>query len=148
MDNGPIYFSTNSGVTWETILSPGKHSLMIVSGDGECGVFAVQTILTNEQHATTTLARNWYAVASASDGSGLIISGSDSSSPPVLNISTLEKQIVLSWPASFTGYALQENSDLATTNWVGVTMAPSVLNGFNRVILPAGTPHKFYRLKK
>ncbi|MGH7993799.1 MAG: hypothetical protein ACREDQ_09805 [Limisphaerales bacterium] len=148
VDNGPIYFSTNSGVTWETITSPGKHSLLIVSGDGESGVFAVQTILTHAQHATATLARHWYAVASGSDGSGLIISGSDSPSPPVLNISTLETQIILSWPASFTGYALQENSDLTTTNWVGVTVAPSVLNGFNRVILPRGTPHKFYRLKK
>ena len=147
VDNGPIYSSTNSGVTWETINNPGEHSLLITSGDGECGVFAVQTILTNEQPASAVPASNWYAVASGSDGSGLIVSGSDSPSPPVLSISIFGNQVIIAWPSSVAGYALQENSDLTTTNWTDVIVAPSVFNGFNRVILPADTPHNFYRLK-
>lgn len=145
VDNGPIYFSTNSGVTWETITSPGNHSFPIVVGDGGCTISAVQTILTNEQNAA---ASNWYAVATGSDGSGLIISGSDSVSSPVLNISVLENQIVLSWPSSISGYTLQDNHDLTTTNWSDVNATPSVFNGFNRVILPGNATQKFYRLKK
>lgn len=148
VDGGPIYYSTNSGITWETISTPGEHSLPIILGDSSCGIFATQTIQRDEQFTPTVSARNWYAVASGSDGSGVVISGSDSLSPPVLNISISDGQIIISWPSSITGYTLQENPDLTTTNWTDVTVAPSKLNGFNRVVLPADTPHAFYRLQK
>jgi len=148
VDGGPIYFSTNSGITWETISTPGKHSLPIILGDGGCGIFADQTVASNEQLTSTVSARNWYAVVSGSDGSGLVISGSDSQSAPVLNISTSDGQIIVSWSSSINGYTLQGNPDLSTTNWTDVAIEPSELNGFNRVVLSADTPHAFYRLRK
>ena len=67
-------------------------------------------------------------------------------SPSTLNsqLSTINVQ----WPFPSTGFALEQNPTLGTTNWTSVTN--SVLNdgSFNRVIVPANTGNKFYRLKK
>lgn len=53
---------------------------------------------------------------------------------------------VISWPGAVTGYGLQQNSDLTTTNWVNVTNAVVLTNGLNEVTLPAGGSNEFYRL--
>jgi len=53
---------------------------------------------------------------------------------------------LISWPAAISGYVLQANSDLTTTNWVNVTNLPSVVNQQNQVTLPAGSSKMFYRL--
>jgi hypothetical protein len=37
--------------------------------------------------------------------------------------------IVLSWPSYATGFGLQENTDLTTTNWTNVLLNPTVTNG-------------------
>ena len=55
--------------------------------------------------------------------------------------------VVLSWPASSSGFNLQQNTNVASTNWVAVLTTPVVTNGRNQVIVspPLGT--KFYRLQ-
>ena len=67
---------------------------------------------------------------------------------PVLSIKlTATNTALVYWPSPSTGYNLQVNTDLATTNWV--TPAESVTdNGTNKYIIvnpPAG--NRFYRLK-
>ena len=53
---------------------------------------------------------------------------------------------VIIWPGVVTGYTLQENSSLTTTNWVNVPNAQILTNGVNMVTVPIGSSHEFYRL--
>jgi hypothetical protein len=55
--------------------------------------------------------------------------------------------VVLSWPASASGFGLQQNSDLSTTNWVYVTNFVSVVGSNYQVIVSPNTARQFYRLK-
>jgi probable HAF family extracellular repeat protein len=67
---------------------------------------------------------------------------------PSLDIACSGLNVILSWPTNATGFALVENSDLATTNWGAVMIAPIVTNGQNQVFLstlPASS--RFYRLQ-
>ena len=72
-----------------------------------------------------------------------------SADAPLLSIQfTSASIVVVSWPSPSTGFALQENSDLISTNWVNAPQAVSD-NGTNKFITvspPAG--HRFYRLVK
>ncbi len=50
------------------------------------------------------------------------------------------------WPAVITGYQIQQNGDLSTTNWTYMTNAVSVANGLNQVAVPLNNSNAFYRL--
>ena len=49
----------------------------------------------------------------------------------------------ISWTPAVDGFVLQENLNLATTNWVNSSSAAT-----NPATVPAGGPVKFYRLNK
>jgi len=68
---------------------------------------------------------------------------------PSLTISlTATNAVFISWPSPSTGYVLEQNSDLGTTNWVGVAQAPAD-NGTNKsVVINPSVGKLFYRLKK
>ena len=67
---------------------------------------------------------------------------------PSLNITTSSKSITLSWPATASGFVLQESSDanLRAASWTTVTATPSVVNNQSVVSVPLATAKKFYRL--
>jgi hypothetical protein len=52
-------------------------------------------------------------------------------------------QATISWLPATPGWVLQENLDLATTNWVN-----SASGATNPIVVPASLPAKFYRLHK
>ena len=154
VDGGPIFASTNAGVTWETITSPGKHSLPVVLGDAGCGIFAVHTIAGDKpgispanQQANTLPIPGWYALTAGPDGSGTVAVGGSSQSAPILSIASVQNQVVVSWPVSGVSYVLQQNLELSSTNWTDVAVEPLLVNGFNRVALSADPPHYFFRLR-
>jgi hypothetical protein len=71
--------------------------------------------------------------------------------PPSLAIDGLTGgQLILAWPASATGYVLQQDATLGDTNWVAVdtnTYPITVNNGTNTVtITPAGMGAEYFRL--
>jgi hypothetical protein len=69
---------------------------------------------------------------------------------PLLRI-TLTPQlstIILSWPASATGFVLQENASLTTTNWTAVATEPVVVGEEQRVTISPPAGKSFYRLKQ
>ena len=67
---------------------------------------------------------------------------------PLLSIQpTSTNAVVLSWPASSTGYTLQQTSDLTAADWASVTNKPAVVNGHNQVIVSTPAAMQFYRLK-
>ena len=68
---------------------------------------------------------------------------------PLLTIrGTLTNAVLVMWPSPSPDYALQQNSDMNTTNWLPVLQTP-VDNGTNNTIMispPSG--RKFFRLLK
>lgn len=66
---------------------------------------------------------------------------------PSLNIA-LEStnQISITWSRFATGFQLQQNSNLGTTNWVSVTNTPNVVSNQEQVILGTSNNPTFFRL--
>ncbi|HZM02596.1 MAG TPA: LamG-like jellyroll fold domain-containing protein [Candidatus Saccharimonadales bacterium] len=53
---------------------------------------------------------------------------------------------VLSWPGAVSGFVLQQNGDLNTTNWSNVANPANLVNGQYQIIVPLGSTNLFYRL--
>lgn len=53
--------------------------------------------------------------------------------------------VFISWPVSAPGFALQQNSDLTTANWLNVRNPVLSTNGVNQITAPASS-NMFYRL--
>ncbi len=82
-------------------------------------------------------------------GSGHDVVLTQVSGLPALTVKlTATNTVLISWPSPFTGFVLQQNTGLGTTNWV--TPSETVNdNGTNRFIIvnpPSG--NRFYRLKQ
>ena len=67
--------------------------------------------------------------------------------PAALSITNSGGNLVLSWPSPPGGFVLQQNSDLATTNWLTATNLSTFANFQNQVILAPTNANQFYRLK-
>ena len=67
---------------------------------------------------------------------------------PTLSIQATNQTLVLTWPAPATGYVLQENPSLTTTNWTTVSNAPAIVVGEKRVTISSPLVNRFYRLIK
>ncbi|HXT38591.1 MAG TPA: hypothetical protein VN887_01070 [Candidatus Angelobacter sp.] len=66
---------------------------------------------------------------------------------PQLSITaTNQITVLLSWPAAGGYFALQQNPDLSTTNWVTLTNAPILVSGGYQASLPSSAASMFYRL--
>ena len=63
---------------------------------------------------------------------------------PVLTITRTGNKSVVSWPANVSGWTLQTNVNLATTNW-GNYLGPIVNNTITNTPPPSNL---FYRLKQ
>jgi len=100
---------------------------------------------------------NWSSVVCSADGNQLVavvngggIYKSQSTPPPVLSLAPSAGDLLLSWIVPSMNLVLQENPDLATTNWTAVTHMPMLnfTNLRNEVIVPPPIDfHGFYRLK-
>jgi hypothetical protein len=66
---------------------------------------------------------------------------------PSLSIIRSNNDVIVSWPYPSTGFVLQENSNVGTTNWTNVAQLPSD-DGTNRsVTISPPTDNRFYRLR-
>ena len=81
-------------------------------------------------------AGNWYASP--------ITAGRDNAFNPLVRIETAKAtgQIVFSWPADVTGFALESVASLGSTNWVPVSGVVS-----NHAVLLPGIGTRFFRLR-
>ena len=71
------------------------------------------------------------------------------SAPVSLGVQRSGASLVLSWPVSATGFALQHNSDLRqSAGWSTVTQPVVVANGFNTVTVNTVASAQFFRLQK
>ena len=71
----------------------------------------------------------------------------NSPAPPVLDFRvTLTNTLAFSWSAAWPGFELEQNPDLGTTNWTGVTNSIETTAGVDQVILPSPAGNNFFRL--
>jgi hypothetical protein len=77
-----------------------------------------------------------------------IIAAVQTSNAPLLRIVlTRTNAVVVAWPAPSTGFSLQQNAVLSTTNWTSVPNPVNVVGSENQVIVSPPTGNRFYRLK-
>jgi hypothetical protein len=70
--------------------------------------------------------------------------------PPILSMTfTSPTNILLSWSSFSTGFTVQTNVDLTTTNWASASYPISIANGTNEssAITSAPAAHLFFRLR-
>jgi hypothetical protein len=69
--------------------------------------------------------------------------------PPAMTSRLLADELQISWPASATGFSLEQTSSLQTpVAWSAVTNAVVTTNGISTVVLPTDSPSRFFRLGK
>jgi hypothetical protein len=76
------------------------------------------------------------------------VPGSISGTVTVTVALTHTNTIVLSWPSPSTGFTLQQNSNVGSTNWTNVGLTPSNNGTTMSVVVPASPGSRFYRLKE
>ena len=66
---------------------------------------------------------------------------------PLLSLSAPQPNaLAIAWPTNFSGFALQQNSSLGTTNWSLVTNAITIVGSNQQVTLWPLTTNGFFRL--
>jgi hypothetical protein len=69
---------------------------------------------------------------------------------PYINVNRSKTNIIMNWTwlTNYTGFVLQSNTNLVSTNWSTVSPAPVVLSGQNTVTNPISGAQKYFRLKQ
>lgn len=151
---------TVSNLAWLAVTASADGRNLTVAGivDDTNG-YAPGPIFASADFGTTwhqkgTVTGWWEGLAASADGSKLVaIQGGISAGPvyrwqdvPTLAIAPSGGGFLISWPASATGFALQEISNCVATNWTVTTNAVALVNNLNQVLVNRNAGSRFYRL--
>jgi hypothetical protein len=164
-NNGSGVFGSNATLN----VGNGPHSVVAadIDGDGKLDLISANenastlTVLTNNGSGgfgpNTTLNVGIYpfcVVAADVNGDGKpdLVSANMVANTltvfiniPMLAINRSGDNALVSWPSFWTGWTLQQNLDLTTTNWAGCTGIAD--DGTNRSLtIPSPTGNRFFRL--
>lgn len=150
-DSGSFYVSENSGASWKLISAAGEYECTLSATPAGSDMVAVVSVATT---ADTNKAQNahrmatdpWYSAASAADGSQVVLTGGSAQPSPALSIRAFEGKVVVSWPALFTGFVLQQAIDPTVADWNDVKDAVIVTNNQNQVTTTPSKGKSFFRL--
>ena len=169
---GPLYVSTNSGVTWTPTSAPSNGWFSVASSSDGVNLVATangQVHTSADSGATWRLANTpavnglWRAAASSADGSSIVALGDGAISflhspppaPPVppsprLLVERTGANIGVSWLMPSTRFVLQQSAELPSANWADVPTSPTLdfTNLHYRVTLTPSLSKSFYRLKQ
>ena len=112
----PIYTVTTATYTDSPLLNGTNYSYVVIAGNG----------------------------VGASANSAEVSARPVSTVPPTSSAAVIGNQLQLTWPADHTGWRLQMNTDLASSNWVDVPAGIST----NQISLPISVTNNgvFFRL--
>jgi hypothetical protein len=69
--------------------------------------------------------------------------------PPLLTITAIGPNVVLSWPTNLSGFTLQSASGLnLPLTWINSSVSPAIVGSQYVVTNPASGDAQFYRLKR
>ena len=123
-------------IDWSTIDGGG--------GTSTGGVYAVSGTI-GQPDAGTMSGGNY----SIDGGFWSVIAAVQMPGAPLLTVSKNGSQVIVSWPSPSTGFALQQNSDIANNaGWVNSGFTPVDANGVISVTLNSPSGYLFFRLKK
>lgn len=124
-------------IDWSTFDSGG--------GTSTGGVYALSGTIGQPDANAVPLTGGPYSLAG---GFWSLFAVSAPGGPPLSIRLTLTNAAVISWSSTVVGFALHQNSDLNTTNWVPAPEAV-IDDGTNRsIIVSPPTGRRFYRLFK
>jgi hypothetical protein len=147
---GPVYISTNSGVNWMPSTAPHlAYGAVACSADGSKITVAClntdQTISPNAVYSSTNSGATWTQDQTLMDAGSIVYSADGTKrvattaggalvfnyvavSPPLaanvapqLGITVTGNKVVISWPASAAGYALETTTNLSVGKWGGIS---------------------------
>jgi hypothetical protein len=89
-----------------------------------------------------------YSVAIANSNGSVTSSAAalQTPGPPTLAITQSGTSVVVSWPSAATGFTLQQNADLTTTNWAASGYPISTNGATASVTIPSPAGNLFFRL--
>ena len=148
-ENGPIYSSTNSGMTWLVVSAPGYYKFPLTGDERSGGYIAAGTIHPSPQQQTSQSLppANWYAVGLANDGNKLVLTKNGAQGTPVLKIIRSNNGATVSWQNVFGDFVLQANVDLTSTNWTDVAFPVKAVADESQVCIPSPISNTFFRLR-
>ena len=77
-----------------------------------------------------------------------IIAAVSTPGTPLLRIHLSSSNMVLvAWPATATGFVLEQTAAMGTGNWTTVANSPSLVGGEIQVVMPLTPGNKFFRLR-
>ena len=157
-NSGGLLISTNAGSSWMVLTNAPSISEIACSTNGRIlfglgnnqiysSANAGASWITNDAPLT-----NWAAIAVSANGTRAVavVSGGGIyvlQPPPQVVLTNAGKKVILFWPTNYTGFGLQQSTNLATTNWIAVTNVPAVTNSFYQITLPTTNRQLFFRLK-
>ena len=133
VDQVTFEVSTDGGANW-TLLGSGAR----ISGGWEL----IGLSLTGSGFIR---ARGRTVGGSGDGSSGLVESVAAFPVAPSLNVARSNRFVMISWPSPSTGFALQQNTNLNTANWVTPTETITD-NGTNKFITVNPLTNRFFRL--
>jgi Protein of unknown function (DUF4038)/Putative collagen-binding domain of a collagenase len=146
--SGPVTVITTNellfaaGMTAGTFTGAGSGFTLrvITSPDSDMVADQIATA-TGNYNATATLSSSaWLLQLAAFRAASFTV-------PALRIVLTATNTVVIAWPASSAGFALQQNSTLTSTHWTSVTNALTVVGGENQVVVLPSATAQFYRLK-
>ena len=88
-------------------------------------------------------------IYSVTGGFWSLIAAVQTTGAPILTVTlTHTNTAVVTWPSASTGFTLQQNSSVGTSNWTDVGLTPNDNGTTKSVVVPASPGSMFYRLKK
>ncbi len=149
---GPIFSSTNSGMNWTVFNKVGTYQFPVSSGADGAAMFVqvrlrAEVVVRSPLQSATNSPPNWYAVGMGQKGNRVILSADAAHPAPILTLQHSGSEVVVSWPASFTGYVLQQAMNLNPADWAAATNVVKVVGADNQVRLPTSMENHFFRLR-
>jgi hypothetical protein len=149
--------------TWDQQIHSTEYTVSGTATD-DVEVASVQVQLNNGPWMPASGLINWTSQVTLTQGVNTIrayavdnrgqfsatnsVSVAQTPGPPLLTATHAGSSVVVSWPYPSTGFVLQQNSSLSTTNWTtaGFTITTNAVS--NSITLPAPTGSLLFRLIK
>jgi len=134
----PALHAQSYSIDWYKVAGGGGTSI----GTNGSSVYSVSGTI-GQPDAAGAMSGGDYSLTG---GFWSIISIVQTANAPALGIAHSGGSVVVSWPSSATGFTLQQNTNLAATNWTASGYSITTANGTNSITITSASGKLFFRL--